>query len=348
MLASTDKFNSEINSKQVAVFYLKNQNISIAITNYGARVVSFLIPDKSGAITDIVVGFNGIHYYMKADCPYYGAIIGRFANRIAKGNFTLDGKNYQLELNNGPNALHGGSNGFHNHVWDALQIDESSIELKYISIDGEEGYPGTMTTKVTYTLSDDNEFRIDYELSTDKKTIANITNHNFWNLNGEGSGDILDHEIMIKANKFIAIDPTSIPIAIKAVKNTPFDFREFHRIGERIDADHEQIKNGSGYDHNFVFDKGITSSAELVAIAKGNLSGIIMEVSTTEPGVQLYSGNFMQGKDVFKSGAKDEYRTAFCLETQHFPDSPNQPTYPTTVIEPGNVYRSATVHKFKC
>lgn len=348
MLASNENFDGEFDEKKINIFYLKNKTISVAITNYGARVVSFLIPDKSGALTDIVVGFKSIQEYIKADCPYYGAIIGRFANRIANGKFTLAGKNYQLELNNVHNALHGGSNGFHNRVWDALQIEESAVELKYISKDGENGYPGTMTTKVSYRLTDDNQFMIDYELSTDKKTIANVTNHNFWNLNGEGSGDILDHEIKINATKFIAIDSTSIPKAIEAVKKTPFDFTEFHRIGERIETDNVQLKNGNGYDHNFVLDKGITSSPELIAIVKGNLSDIVMEVFTTEPGVQLYSGNFMEGKDVCKSGTKDEYRTAFCLETQHFPDSPNQPTFPTTVMEPGNVYKSTTIHKFTC
>ncbi len=339
-------FKSEINGKEIDIYFIKNKTISVAITNYGARVVRFLIPDKNGILVDIVVGFKSIEDYFKADCPFYGAIIGRFANRIANGKFTLDEKTYQLERNNGPNALHGGSNGFHNCVWDVLQLKENSLELSCLSVDGEDGYPGTMTTKVLYSITDDNEFRIDYEISTDKKTIANITNHNFWNLNGEGSGDILNHELKLNAKKFIAIDANSIPAGTEAVHDTPFDFSAFHKIGKRINVDDEQIKNGNGYDHNFCLDKGITQYPELVAVAKADVSGIVMEVSTTEPGLQFYSGNFMEGKDVFKSGKRDEHRTAFCLEAQHFPDSPNQPTFPTTVIEPGKVYRSTTMHKF--
>ncbi len=346
MLGLEENFKSELYGKEINIYFIKSKTISVAITNYGARVVSCLIPDKNGIHTDIVVGFKSIENYFKADCPYYGAIIGRFANRIAHGKFTLDGKNYQLELNNGPNALHGGSNGFHNRVWDVLQHEEKYLELSYLSLDGEDGYPGTMTTKVLYTITDDNEFKIDYEISTDKKTIANITNHNFWNLNGEGSGDILHHELKIHSKKMIEIDANSIPTGIKAVEDTPFDFSEFHKIGKRINADYEQLKNGNGYDHNFCLDKGFTTSPELIAIAKGDISGIVMEVSTTEPGLQFYSGNFMEGKDVFKSGKSDEYRTAFCLEAQHFPDSPNQPTFPTTVKEPSEIYRSTTIHKF--
>ncbi len=282
-----ENFKSELNGKETNIYFIKNKTISVAITNYGARVVSFLIPDKNGMPTDIVVGFKSIEDYFKADCPYYGAIIGRFANRIANGKFTLDEKTYELELNNWPNALHGGSNGFHNRVWDVLQHNDKYLELSYLSLDGEDGYPGTMTTRVLYTITDDNEFKIDYEISTDKKTTANITNHNFWNLNGEGSGDILNHELQINATKFIAINSNSIPINIEAVEDTPFDFKEFHRMGERINSPHEQLKNGNGYDHNFCLDKGLTTSPELIAIAKGDISGIVMEVSTTEPGLQF-------------------------------------------------------------
>ena len=348
-LPTKENFVSIINGKETQLFYIKNANkCQCAVTNYGARVVGLLVPDKKGTLTDIVVGFKNITDYLKADCPYYGAVIGRFANRIANGQFTLDEKKYQLDLNNGPNALHGGDSGFHTHVWDSKQVDEQSVEFIYISDDGEEGYPGQLTTKVIYSLTDENELRIDFELSTDKKTIANITNHNFWNLNGEGAGVIMDHELKINATKFTPINSSSIPTGIETVTNTEFDFTNFHKIGERIADDQEQIKNGNGYDHNFVLDKGITSSPVLVTIAKGDLSGIVMEVSTTEPGLQFYSGNFMEGKDVFKSGAKDEYRTAFCLETQHFPDSPNQPDFPKTALESGNVYKSTTAFRFTC
>lgn len=346
-LPAKENFVSTIKGKETSLFHLRNENnVYCAITNYGARVVSFLVPDKNDNLVDIVVGFSSITDYVNADCPYYGAIIGRYGNRIAKGKFTLDGKIYQLDLNNGENALHGGNTGFHNRVWDAVQKDDQTVELIYISKDGEEGYPGEMTTKLIYSLTNENELKIEYEFSTDKKTIANITNHNFWNLNGEGSGTINKHELKIKATKFTPIDSSSIPTGIEPVANSPFDFTQFHSIGERIEEDHEQLKNGRGYDHNFVLDKGITPSPEPIAIVKGDSSGIMMEVLTTEPGVQVYTGNFMEGKDIFKSGAKDDFRTAFCLETQHFPDSPNQPFFPTTVIEPGKIYRSTTVHRF--
>ena len=347
MLVLKQNFKGELNGKEIGIYYLRNKNISVAITNYGARVVSFMVPDKSGVPTDIVVGFKSIEDYFKADCPYYGAIVGRFANRIANGNFTLEGKNYQLELNNGHHALHGGSGGFHNCVWDVLMHNETRVDFSYLSIDGEGGYPGTMTTKVSYTLTDENECRIDYEYFTDKTTVANITNHNFWNLNGEGSGDILNHKLKINAAKFVAIDSTSIPQNIEAIENSPFDFTEFKSIGEEIHTDNEQLKNGNGYDHNFVLDKGITTSPELIAVAKGDISGIVMEVFTTESGVQFYSGNFMEGKDIFKGGARDGFRTAFCLETQKFPDSPNQPNFPTSIIEPDNIYKSTTIYKLK-
>jgi aldose 1-epimerase len=309
-------------------------------------MVSLFVPDTTGKPTDIILGFNSLKGFMGSSEKYYGAIVGRYGNRIARGKFSLDGKSYQLDINNSPNTLHGGSTGFHSRVWDAVQLDSQSVALSYVSVDGEEGYPGTVTTKVVYTLTDNDELKIDYEIKTDKKTIVNITNHNFWNLNGEGSGTINQHSLIVEASKYNPVDSTLIPLGIKSVSGTPFDFITFHKIGERLETGDLQIKYGKGYDHNFILDKGITVEPGLAAIVKGDLSGITMEIFTTEPGIQFYGGNFMQGKNTLKSGAKDDYRTAFCLETQHFPDSPNQPAFPSTILEPGIIYKSTTIHTF--
>ena len=242
--------------------------------------------------------------------------------------------------------MHGGRTGFQSRVWDAVQPDSQTVVLTYVSADGEEGYPGKLTTIVTYKLTDDNELHMSYEITTDKKTVVNVTNHNYWNLNGEGSGTINNHELMIKATKYTEVDSTLIPTIISAVTGTPFDFTSFHKVGERVETDNMQLKYGKGYDHNFVLDKGITTNPELVVTIKGDLSGIAMDILTTEPAVQFYGGNFMAAKHTLKSGTKDDFRTAFCLETQHYPDSPNQPSFPTTVLEPGKKYVSTTVHKF--
>lgn len=346
-LPAREKFDTVIDGKQNSLYFLTNKNnFRAAVTNYGARMVGFLVPDKDGKLTDIVVGFDNVKDYVKAEERYFGVIVGRFGNRIAKGKFTLDGKTYQLDLNNGANTLHGGRTGFHSRMWDAVQTDSQTVVFTYVSKDGEEGYPGTLTTKATYKLTDDNELRIDYEITTDKKTITNITNHNYWNLNGEGSGTINNHDLMIKATKYTPVDSTLIPTGIETVANTPFDFTASHKIGERIETDNTQLKYGKGYDHNFVLDKGMTAAPELITTVKGDVSGIVMDISTTEPAIQFYGGNFMQSKHTLKSGAKDDFRTALCLETQHFPDSPNQPSFPTTVLEPGKKYVSTTVHKF--
>lgn len=340
-------FDTMINGKKNELFIIKNANgLQAALTNYGARMVGFLVPDKTGALKDIVIGIDNIHDYVNAKERYFGVIVGRFGNRIAKGKFTLEGKSYQLDLNNAPNTLHGGSTGFHSRVWDGKQIDSQSVEFTYVAAEGEEGYPGTLTTKVLYKLTSNNELVIDLEMTTDKKTIVNITNHNYWNLNGEGSGTINNHELTIKASKYTPVDSTLIPTGIEAVANTPFDFTNFHKIGERINAGNTQLKYGKGYDHNFVLDKGITKSPESAAVVKGDISGITMEILTTEPGLQFYGGNFMQSMHTLKSGAKDDHRTALCLETQHFPDSPNQPAFPTTVLNAGATYKSSTVFKF--
>lgn len=347
VLLSKEKFDTVVDGVKNSLYYLTNKNnFKAAVTNYGARMVAFELPDKNGKLTEVVLGFDNVKDFITGAERFFGAIVGRYGNRIAKGKFTLDGKSYQLDLNNGTNTLHGGKTGFFSRMWTAVQPDSQTVVLTYISKDGEEGYPGTMTTKVTYQLTDENELHINYEISTDKKTVCNVTNHNYWNLNGEGSGTINNHQLMIKAAKYTPVDSTLIPTGIAAVAGTPFDFTTLHTIGERVDADNTQLKYGKGYDHNYVLDKGITKTPELIATVKGDVSGIVMDIFTTEPGVQFYGGNFMQSKNILKSGVKDDFRTAFCLETQHFPDAPNQPSFPTTVLVPGQVYKSTTIHKF--
>jgi aldose 1-epimerase len=341
-----EKFQTTINGKQTDLFFLENKNIKATLTNYGARMVSLLVPGKDGNLIDVNVGFDSIEKYVQAKDQCYGAVVGRYAGRIANGKFSIDGKEFQLDINNGANAIHGGNTGFQTRVWDATQIDNATIEFNYASADGEEGYPGTFTIRTTYHLTENDELKIDFEYSSDKKTIANIINHNFWNLNGEGSGSINNHSLKILADKFNAINENCIPTHITSVKNTPFDFTDFKTIGKSIDADDVQIKNGTGYDHTYAFDKGVTAKPELVAVAVGDESDIVMELYTTEPGVHFYTGNFMQGLHIFKCGAKDDKRTAFCLETQHYPNSPNEPMSPTTIKEPGKFYTSTTIHKF--
>jgi aldose 1-epimerase len=298
-------------------------------------------------MTDVVVGFGSLKDYLKSTEPYFGATIGRFGNRIAKGKFKLDGKEYQLFTNNGPNTLHGGKKGFQDVVWNANQLNDSTLELKYISPDMEEGFPGNLEVTVVYTLTDKNEFKADYHATTDKKTVVNLTNHAFFNLNGEGSGTINNHVLQIAASSYTPVDSTLIPKGnLESVAGTPFDFRKPMTIGSRLEENNEQLKFGKGYDHNFVLDGGKTDMINPVASVVGDRSGIVMEIFTTEPGLQFYGGNFMQGKNVFKSGAKDEFRTAIALETQHFPDAPNQASFPSTILEPGKSYDSHSIYGF--
>ena len=341
-------FDTTINGNEVRLFTLKNKNNMVAsLTNYGGRIVSLLVPDSSGKLVDVVVGFDRVSDYVTSTEPYFGATIGRYGNRIAKGSFVIDGKTYQSSINNAPNMLHGGKMGFQNVVWDAEQTNNQTLVLTYLSKDMEEGFPGNLKVKVTYTLTDDNELKIDYEATTDKTTVVNLTNHAFFNLNGEGSGNILNHTLEVNANKYTPVDTTLIPTGkILPVDGTPFDFRKMVAIGKRINEENEQLKNGLGYDHNFVLNRSNTNGLQAAATVVGDKSGITMQVSTTEPGLQFYSGNFMQSKNTFKSGSKDDFRTAFCLETQHFPDSPNQPSFPSTLLKPGETYRSTSVYKF--
>jgi aldose 1-epimerase len=340
-------FRKKIADKETGLFLLKNKNnVQAAITNYGARWVSMLVPAKNGDRRDVVLGFDAIEGYIRSTEAYYGATVGRYANRIARGHFTLNGTEYQLAINNPPNHLHGGVKAFHAVIWDVVHVKENNIRLRYLSTDGEENYPGNLEVFVEYTLTEENEMRVDFTGNTDKATIVNLTQHAYFNLNGQGSGTVLQHLLTIHADHFTPIDKTSIPLGTTApVAGTPFDFRLPGKIGDRINEPDEQITNGSGYDHNFVLNRW-DGSMQLAAVAAGDESGIKMEVFTTEPGIQLYTGNFMNDENVLKSGYTDGRREAFCLETQHFPDSPNHPNFPSAVLHPGETYRTATVFRF--
>jgi aldose 1-epimerase len=347
MTLTQEAFADSIDGKKTGLYTLKNKNNAKAVfTNYGGRLVSLVVPDKDGKWVDVVVGFDSVQKYVTSKEPYFGATIGRYGNRIAKGKFTLDGKVYTSSLNNGPNTLHGGKKGFQRVVWDAEMLGDSSVRFSYLSKDGEEGYPGNLDAKVTYTLTDANELRMEYEAVTDKKTVVNLTNHAFFNLNGEGSGTINNHILQINADKYTPVDATLIPTGkIEPVEGTPFDFRKPTAIGARIEETNEQLKFGKGYDHNYVLNANSTGMHHAATVV-GDKSGIVMEVFTEEPGLQFYGGNFMQSKNTFKNGSKDDFRTAFCLETQHFPDSPNQPSFPSTVLSPGEKYHTTSVYRF--
>ncbi len=341
-------YTQTVNGKNVGIYFLKNaNNVEVAITNYGGRVVALVVPDKTGTPTDIVLGYDSLAHYQNRNEAYFGALIGRYGNRIAKASFNLNGNTYQLAANNGPNSLHGGPMGFHNQVWDIVNHDDHSLTLSYLSKDGEEGYPGNLNVKVIYTLTEANELKIDYEASTDKATVVNLTNHAYFNLNGQGNETITDHELMINASKYSAVDSTLIPAgAPVAVAGTPFDFTTAKLIGEEINTDDVQIKNGLGYDHNFVLNKTTSNALDKAATVFSSVTGITMDVFTTEPAIQFYSGNFLDGTLIGKGNKKYGYRSAFCLETQHYPDSPNQPDFPSTVLEPGKKYQSTTIYTF--
>ncbi|MFC1840383.1 aldose epimerase family protein [Thermodesulfobacteriota bacterium] len=341
---------SELEGKKVDIYTLTNaHNIEIKIINYGGIVTSVKVPDKNGKFDDVVLGYNNLQDYMEGN-TYFGAIVGRYANRIGDAKFSLDDQNYTLARNNWNNSLHGGVKGFDKVLWDAEPVtgeDSQSLKLNYMSRDGEEGFPGNLKVTVTYTLTDDNSFRIDYLATTDKTTVVNLTNHSYWNLAGEGSGDILGHQLMLNAGFFTPVDRGSIPTGeIRSVEDTPMDFRKPAAIGERIESDYEQLKFGNGYDHNWVINSKDDDEPVLVATVYEPVSGRYMAVYTTEPGVQFYSGNFLNGKITGKSGKVYGIRSGFCLETQHYPDSPNKPQFPSVVLKPGETYRSTTIHKF--
>jgi aldose 1-epimerase len=343
-----DAFQKEIGGKKTDLYTLRTSTgMVVKITNQGGKIVQILVPDKDNRLGDVVLGYETIDQYV-AGRASFGAIIGRFANRIAKGRFTLDGREYQLPINNGPNHLHGGR-GTQFLVFDARQLDDRTLELTYTFKDGEEGYPGNTSLRVVYAVTDDQELRISYEAVTDKPTVVNFTNHAFFNLAGAGQGDILDHELTINADRFTPIDTTSIPTGeLRAIKGTPMDFTRPVRIGARIGETDEQLKFGTGYDHNYVLNK-TAGELSFAARLSDPVSGRVMEVYTTEPGMQLYTGNFLTGQapnDVGKGGKSYHVRSAVCLETQHFPDSPNKTNFPTTTLRPGQWFTSTTVYKF--
>lgn len=334
----------------IEVFTLTNAHgLVVRAITYGGIIVSLHAPDRDGRLDDIVLGYDTVDGYVKDNSPYFGAIIGRFGNRIAKGTFSLDGQAYTLATNNGPNHLHGGLQGFDKVVWtgESASTDRGpSVTFSRTSPDGEEGYPGALTARVTYTLTDRNELIVDYHATTDKPTIVNLTQHSYFNLAGQGARDILGHELQVVADRYTPVDSTLIPTGeLAPVEATPFDFREPTAIGARIDADHPQIKAGLGYDHNFVLTRS-GDGLEVAARVVEPTTGRTLEVATTEPGLQFYSGNFLDGSITGKAGRVYQHRYGFCLETQHFPDSPNQPAFPSVVLRPGEEYRTQTVFTF--
>ena len=339
-------FEKIIDGKQCHLYILKNKNgAEAAITNYGGHLVGMMVPDKNGKLTDVVIGFESIEGYKKALSSFFGATVGRYANRIGKGHFMLGGKVYNLFINNGPNSLHGGKKGFNDVVWDGKLLNNQAVELSYVSKDMEEGFPGNLDCRVTYELTDDNAIKISYEAATDQTTVVNLTNHAYFNLNGIGTGTILNHLVEMKAAHYTPVDATLIPTGIIApVAGTPFDFTKPATLGSRIADQHEQMLKGHGYDHNFVLDEHDLSTP--IATVTADKSGIILQVYTDEPGIQLYTGNFMGGTNTILGGKTDEKQTGFCLETQHYPDSPNQPQFPSTVLKPGDTYKTVTIYKF--
>ncbi len=342
-------FQATVQGKQTDLFFLTNQKgCEVAITNYGGALVAIMVPDKDGKMGNVIQGHDNIQDVINSPEPFLSTLIGRYGNRICKGTFTLDGKTYKLAINNGPNHLHGGPTGYHARIWDAKQTDAQTLELHYISPDGEEGFPGTVDITVTYSFTDENELVIDYKATTDKKTIINLTNHGFFSLAGiDNPTPTIEHlQCQINADFFIPIDDTSIPTGeVVAVKGTPFDFTTMHEVGDMIDADDEQTKNGAGYDHCFVLNK--TEEGELSYAAKivEPTTGRTMEVYTTEPGVQVYTDNWADGYPG-QHGATFPRRSAICFEAQHFPDSPNRPHFPSVVLCPGETYTQKTVYKF--
>lgn len=346
---SKDVFGDLPDGKKADLYTLTNANgMTVKITNYGGIITELTAKDKDGKWEDVVLGFDSLAPYL-GEHPFFGALVGRFGNRIANGKFTLDGKTYNLPINNGPNSLHGGINGFNKKLWNATEIKTDSIvglELTYLSKDGEEGYPGNLNVKVIYTLSNENGLRIDYEATTDKNTVINLTNHSYFNLTGL-KRDILNHEVSIKSDSLVPVNAMLIPTGkLLNVKGTPFDFNEPTLVGKRIDDNTDvQIKNGGGYDHCWVINRAVDKSLLLFATVKDPESGRFMEVYTTEPAVQFYTGNFLDGKLTGK-GATYSKRFGLCLETEHYPDAPNQPQFPTTELKPGETYKTSTEYKF--
>ena len=342
----TEKPYGNVHDAAISLYTLKNASgMSVEVTNYGGIITSIVVPDKEGMMADVALGFDTLDGYL-ADQPYFGATIGRYGNRIGGGTFQLDGQTVELPKNNNGNTLHGGPRGFDKRVWQA-DVTDGALKLTYVSRDGEMGFPGTLTSEVTFRLRDDNAVEIEYRATTDKTTVVNLTNHSYFNLAGQGNGNVLGHLMQIDASAITPVDTRLIPTGeLMPVEGTPFDFRKPVAIGNGIDADHDQIRRGRGYDHNFVLDGG-GAGLRLIATVIEPSSGRILEVHTTEPGVQLYSGNFLDGSLRGKGGAVYGHRSGFCLETQHFPDSPNHESFPSTTLRPGETYTSRTVYKFR-
>src|SRR6266487_2256915 len=344
-------FGTTTRGEAVGVYTLKNAHgVELRVTNYGGIILSLKVPDRNGRFDDVVLGYDSLADYLRSS-PYFGAIIGRYGNRIAQGRFTLDGKTYTLAKNNGSNHLHGGLKGFDKVVWDAAPFkgaDSVGLVFRYTSPDGEEGYPGTLQTTVTYTLTSRGELIFDYSATTDRATPVNLTQHSYFNLAGDGKGDILGHVVTLNADRFTPVDSTLIPTGeLRSVAGTPFDFRTPTPIGARIEQHDPQLRYGPGYDHNFVLNKGGTAGEPtLAARVYEPTSGRVMEISTTEPGLQFYSGNFLDGTLRGKHGVVYRHRYGFAMETQHFPDSPNKPAFPSTILRPGEQYRSRTIYRF--
>ena len=341
-------FNTILNGKQVGLFFLKNGNLTAAITNYGGRIVSLCAPDKNGQKADIVLGFKSIDDYLKATGVYHGAIIGRVIGRIAKGIFEMDGKSYSLPINNGANHQHGGLMGFHNQVWEVKSVTQSSIVLSYNSVDGEMGYPGNLKVEATYTLTSNNDLTLKLSATTDKSTIVNLTNHAFFNLAGEGNGTILDHILTIPSHSFCAVNPDKIKTGeILKVEGTPFDFRKGKPIGKDIilDNTNEQLKIAGGYDQSYVLKKKHSAKIVLAATVVDPKSGRKLEVFTNNLGVHFFSANFFKGTDIGKMGKPFNFRESFALETQDY-NSPNQKSFPTLILKPGQKFESYTIYHF--
>jgi aldose 1-epimerase len=331
------------------MFTLKNAHgLEVRAISYGATIVSLRVPDREGRLDDVVLGHDDLDGYLKSS-PYFGCVVGRYGNRIAGGRFALDGRSYQLATNDGPNHLHGGKQGFDKKVWDAEPFqrdDAAGVVFSLVSPDGDEGYPGNLKVRVTCTLNDRDELAFDYLATTDQPTPVNLTQHSYFNLAGHGSGDVLGHELTIFASRFTPVDATLIPTGVLApVEGTPFDFRRPTPIGARIAEDHEQLRYGRGYDHNWVLDRQGDGPVHAARLADPK-SGRVMDVHTTEPGIQFYAGNFLDGTITGKAGQVYRHRGGLCLETQHFPDSPNKPSFPPVVLKPGQTYATTTVYRF--
>lgn len=344
-----ESFGRTADGRNVDLYTLRNSSgMEVRIATYGGIIVSIKVPDRKGQIGDVVLGFSKLDSYLKGH-PYFGAITGRYANRIAKGRFTLGGTEYKLATNNDTNHLHGGVVGFDKMIWTAKQLpvpDGVSLELTYFSKDGEEGYPGNLSNRVVYTLTNKSELRIDYDATTDKDTVINLTNHSYFNLAGEGNGDILNHRLMINADRFTPTDAGAIPTGeLRTVAGTPFDFTMPTAIGQRIEQDDQQLVLGKGYDHNWVLNGQMGTLRQAARVVEP-ASGRVLEVWTTEPGLQFYTGNYLDGSLTGKSEKVYQRRAGFCLETQHYPDSPNQKAFPTTVLRPGEKYATRTAYRF--